>query len=57
MQPARDQLTQRVFMGSIVKCIAVYDSPWWRSDPSTNISFAFDPEVSATQSVLECVHD
>jgi monoamine oxidase len=43
MPPARDQLTQRVFMGSIIKCIAVYEDPWWRADPATNMSFAFDP--------------
>lgn len=28
----RDQLTQRVPMGSVIKCIAVYDEPFWRHD-------------------------
>jgi monoamine oxidase len=28
----RDQLTQRVPMGSVVKCMAVYDEPFWRAD-------------------------
>jgi monoamine oxidase len=28
----RDQLTQRVPMGSVVKCMAVYDEPFWRPD-------------------------
>jgi len=28
---ARDQLTQRMPMGSIAKCIAVYDEPFWRT--------------------------
>jgi monoamine oxidase len=28
---ARDQLTQRAPMGSCVKCIAVYDAPFWRA--------------------------
>lgn len=28
----RDQLTQRVPMGSVVKCMAVYDKPFWRAD-------------------------
>jgi monoamine oxidase len=28
---ARDQLTQRAPMGSCVKCIAVYDTPFWRA--------------------------
>lgn len=29
---ARDQLTQRVPMGSVIKCMAVYDEPFWRED-------------------------
>lgn len=28
----RDQLTQRVPMGAVVKCHAVYDEPFWRAD-------------------------
>ncbi len=28
----RDQLTQRMPMGSVTKCIAVYDEPFWRAD-------------------------
>ena len=28
----RDQLTQKVPMGSVVKCVAVYDEPFWRDD-------------------------
>lgn len=28
---ARDQLTQRVPMGAVVKCHAVYDEPFWRT--------------------------
>jgi monoamine oxidase len=28
----RDQLSQRVPLGSIVKCIGVYDEPFWRAD-------------------------
>lgn len=28
----RDQLTQRVPMGSVIKCMAVYDEPFWRTD-------------------------
>ncbi|PWY84999.1 FAD/NAD(P)-binding domain-containing protein [Aspergillus heteromorphus CBS 117.55] len=31
---ARDQLTQRMAMGSLGKAIAIYPSPWWRSAPS-----------------------
>ena len=26
----RDQLTQRVPMGSVIKCMAIYDEPFWR---------------------------
>jgi len=29
---ARDQLTQRMPMGSVIKCIAVYEEPFWRED-------------------------
>lgn len=28
---ARDQLTQRMPMGSVAKCVAVYDRPFWRA--------------------------
>jgi monoamine oxidase len=28
----RDQLTQRTPMGSVIKCQAVYDEPFWRAD-------------------------
>lgn len=28
----RDQLTQRVPMGTVIKCMAVYDTPFWRDD-------------------------
>ncbi|GLA23982.1 monoamine oxidase [Aspergillus phoenicis ATCC 13157] len=30
LPPARDQLTQRMGMGSIGKAIAIYPTPWWR---------------------------
>src|SRR6185437_16584572 len=29
---ARDQLTQRMPIGSLIKTIAVYDAPFWRSE-------------------------
>jgi len=32
---SRDQLTQRVPMGSVIKCHAVYDRPFWRDDDLT----------------------
>ena len=28
----RDQLTQRMPMGTVVKCMAIYDEPFWRSE-------------------------
>ena len=28
----RDQLTQRMPQGAVVKCMAIYDEPFWRSD-------------------------
>jgi monoamine oxidase len=28
----RDQLTQRMPMGSVIKCMAVYEEPFWRQD-------------------------
>jgi monoamine oxidase len=31
----RDQLTQRLPMGSVIKCHAVYDRPFWRDDGLT----------------------
>ena len=31
----RDQLTQRVPMGSVIKCHVVWDRPWWRDDGLT----------------------
>jgi monoamine oxidase len=31
----RDQLTQRMPMGSVIKCIAVYEEPFWRDDGLT----------------------
>ncbi len=35
LPPARDQLTQRMPMGSVIKCMAVYDEPFWRADGLT----------------------
>ena len=34
----RAQLTQRVPMGSVIKCMAVYDQPFWRSDGLSGIA-------------------
>lgn len=32
MPALRDQLTQRMAQGSVIKCLAVYDEPFWRAD-------------------------
>lgn len=32
---ARDQLTQRMPMGTVIKCMAIYDEPFWREDGLT----------------------
>ena len=34
----RAQLTQRVPMGSVIKCMAVYDEPFWRQDGLSGIA-------------------
>jgi len=35
LPPARDQLLQRLPMGSVIKSMAVYDEPFWRADGLT----------------------
>ena len=32
LPPAREQLTQRTPMGSVIKCQVIYDEPFWRKD-------------------------
>ncbi|AKF04351.1 flavin monoamine oxidase family protein [Sandaracinus amylolyticus] len=32
MPSARDQLTQRVPQGAVIKCIAIYERAWWREE-------------------------
>ncbi len=32
LPPKRDQLTQRMPQGAIIKCMAIYDEPFWRAD-------------------------
>lgn len=46
----RDALTQRVVQGSVIKCMAVYDEPWWRAeglsgqglDPDGQVKIMYD---------------
>jgi len=35
LPPWRDQLTQRLPMGSVIKTMAIYDEPFWRTDGLT----------------------
>ena len=53
-QPAlpgwRDQLTQRVPMGSVIKCMAVYDEPFWRAG-------GYSGQVTSTDGPVKVVFD
>ena len=44
----RDQLTQATPMGSVIKCLAVYDEPFWRADGYTGQASASDGPVRVT---------
>ncbi len=46
----RDQLTQRVPMGTVVKCHAVYPTPFWRDD-------GLSGQVTADTGAVRVVHD
>jgi monoamine oxidase len=44
----RDHLTQRAPMGSVIKCLAIYDEPFWRSDGYNGQAVADQTAVHAT---------
>jgi monoamine oxidase len=44
----REQLTQRLPMGSVIKCQAVYDRPFWRSDGLTGFAISDQGPVKLT---------
>jgi monoamine oxidase len=44
----RDGLTQRMGVGSVVKCMAVYDEPFWRRDGLSGQVTSADGPVSVT---------
>ena len=44
----RDQLTQRLPMGSVVKCMAVYDEPFWRADGLSGMATSTEGPVKLT---------
>ena len=48
---ARDQLTQRMFMGSLGKATAVYPTPFWRSDSLSGQVASIDGTIHATYDV------
>lgn len=35
LPPLRDQYTQRIPMGTVIKCLAIYDKPFWRDQGLT----------------------
>ena len=41
----RDQLTQRMAQGSVIKCMAVYDEPFWRADECSGQAISADGPV------------
>ncbi len=41
----RDQLTQRMPQGTVIKCMAVYDEPFWRADGLSGQAAALDGPV------------
>ncbi|MFD7238167.1 flavin monoamine oxidase family protein [Streptomyces syringium] len=42
MPAARDQLTQRMPMGSALKAFAIYDTPFWRADGLSGLALDLD---------------
>jgi monoamine oxidase len=43
----RDQLTQRMPAGSVIKCLAIYDEPFWRADGLSGGAASADGPVRA----------
>lgn len=48
LSASRDQLTQRTPMGSMIKCLAIYDEPFWRRDGYNGQAVADQLAVHAT---------
>jgi monoamine oxidase len=48
MPPSRDQLTQRLPQGTLIKVAAVYDKPFWREDGLNGTALSLNGPVSAT---------
>jgi monoamine oxidase len=47
LPPLRDQLTQQVPMGYVIKVQIAYPEPFWRAEGLSGSVFSFDDEVSA----------
>ncbi|HEX7131198.1 MAG TPA: FAD-dependent oxidoreductase [Iamia sp.] len=48
LPPRRDQLLQKMPMGSVIKCLARYDTPFWREDGLCGQAAALDSSVTIT---------
>jgi monoamine oxidase len=48
MPAVRDGLTQRMAMGSVVKCMAIYSEPFWRAEGLSGQATSADGPVSVT---------
>lgn len=50
----RDQMTQRLGQGSVIKIIAIYDEPFWRADGLCGSAYS---DVGPIKGVLDCSPD
>ena len=48
----RDQLTQRVPMGAVIKCFAIYDEPFWRAEGLSGSAVSVDGPADADRRQL-----
>jgi monoamine oxidase len=48
MPALRDQLTQRIPQGAVIKCMAIYDRPFWRDRGLTGQATSIDGPVKLT---------
>ncbi len=48
LPPRRDQLLQKMPMGSVIKCLVRYDRPFWRDDGLCGQAAAIDDTVTIT---------
>lgn len=48
LPPRRDQLLQKMPMGSVIKCLVRYDRPFWREDGLCGQAAALDSAVTIT---------